>query len=172
MRFLGFCIGFGLLFIRCSNSELDNSNSEFGKIYESVIQQLNSGNVKLKKHITKDGKTDTVLINTVNWQNELKQFTDVEISKSVFDDYEIKSLNGGCEKHFQTLVNKHSVKNYHYSKCNEDLTVDILVKKSNPLYDFDYKLQLTPNGYLIEVVADVDLAYKSNVKIEGKFIKD
>ena len=169
MRFLVFGCVLSLLILGCSGSKIDTTNNEFSEVYDVLIQSFNNKDLKLKKYITKDGKSDTVYVDTVNWQKELKPFFDAEISKSTYDDYEIKSFEEGCKKEFHTKSNKHHVKMYKYNRCNGQLNVEILVEKSSPLYEFDYKLQLNSEGYIIETVSDVEMAYESKLKIEGKF---
>ena len=49
--------------------------------------------------------------------------------------------------------------------------MNIDVVKSSPLYEFDYHLELNMNGYLIEAKSNVEFAYNSAFRVEGKFIK-
>ena len=51
---------------------------------------------------------------------------------------------------------------------NNRLIIDFA--KSSPLYSFYSHLELNQNGYLIEIISDVKMAYESNYRIEGKFI--
>lgn len=169
MRILGIVVGLVVMLIGCSNGDIKNKNSEFSSLYNTLIQDLKDSDVKLKKYIKKGDKSDTIVVDTVNWTNELKMFIDAEISRSVYNDYEINTSKDGCEKYFQTKMNKHVVKNYHYVNCENDLIVYIDVKKMSGLYEFNYHLELNKEGYLIQAYSNVEFAYESNYRIEGKF---
>ncbi len=167
MRFLG--IVFILLVLSgCYNVKSENSNTELMKLYNSFINQLD--NYKLIKYITQDGVTDTIYIDSINWTQELKLFTELNISKSYLSDYDIKTSKNGCSKHFQTTSNKYPIKRYKYLHCDNNLIVFIDYIKSSPLYRFSYHLELNNKGYLVEIISDVIMAYESNYRIEGKFI--
>lgn len=169
MRIFGILL-FALFVIwGCSSKINTQNNNEFFNLYTTLIEDLKSSDVKLIKYIKKGKESDTIAVDTVNWDEEFNLFTNLFISKSNYSDYKITSSEDGCEKSFQTKNNKHEVKNYDYSICNGELIVYIDVKKTSPLYVFDYHLELNKNGYLIEVKSNVDLAYTSDYRIEGKF---
>lgn len=161
------------MLLGCNSSDTEFKNEEFSKVYSSLFQELKTSDVKLEKYIIFNNKVDTVLLNSdsINWNQELELFTKAEISKSAYSDYEIRTLNDGCEKYFQTRNDKHHVKKYHYSNCNGSLNVYIDVEKSSPLYKFNYHLELNKDGYLIETKTEIELAEQSNYRIEGKFIR-
>lgn len=172
LRFLKLFALFLILLSGCSNKKEKEINSNFKKLYSSLIQELTQSNIKLEKHFIHNGKYDKIIIHedSVDFSKELKVFTDLVILNKMYSEYEIRSLNGGCEKYFQTLNDKHTVKNMYYSTCKGYLVVYIDVNKSSPLFNFDYHLELNKNGYLIEIKSNVELTYRSIYRIEGRFI--
>ena len=163
-----------VLLFSCTSSEKIKDNNEFSVLYQPFIQQLKQSNLKLIKYVKKGEVMDTIIISkdSVNWYQELKLFVETKIPKSAYSDYEIKSFENNCKKQFQTSSNKHSVKKYQIDSCNGGLIVNIDVVKSSPLYEFDYHLELNEEGYLIEATSDVEFAYNSAFRIEGKFTKE
>ena len=163
-----------MFFVGCTPSENKPNSDEFSEIYSSLIQQLKLDELNLIKYIKKGGLTDTIQLHhdSIDWNEELKMFIAIKIPKSVYNDYEITNDERDCEKQFQTSNNKHSVKNYKYSNCNGQTIVNIDVTKNSPLYEFDYHLEINSKGYLIEVRSDVEFAYSSAFRVEGKFIKE
>ena len=169
MRFIGVFVIL-LAFSGCYHVEDKESNTKLKQSYTSFIQKLYNGEYKLTKYITRKGITDTLYIDSVNWPQELKLFTELNISKSYLSDYHCITSKNGCEKIFQTNSNKYPIKRYKYLHCNNNFIVLIDFVKSSPLYSFYYHLELNQNGYLIEIISDVKMAYESNYRIEGKFI--
>lgn len=161
------------MIVGCKNQNNEKDNHEFSNLYNALLQELEGSQVNLKKYIFHNGKVDTIEISSdsIDWTVELKLFKESVISQSAYSDYEIKSLKNGCEKSFHTSENKHPVKNLRYINCNDTFAVYIDVKKMSPLYNFDYHLEINDSGYLIQSSSDVEFAYKSEFRIEGKFIR-
>ena len=169
MRFL--CIILILLLLSgCYNTENKKSNTELKQLYDSLIDELNKGDYKLVKYLSREGIVDTMYFDSVNWPRELKLFTELNISKSRLNDYHVSTSQNGCEKQFYSKSDKNTVKRYEYLDCNNKLSVAINLSKSSQLYAFSYYLELNHKGYLIEIKSDVKMAYESNYRIEGKFI--
>ena len=169
MRFIG--IVFIILFLSgCYEIKSEKSNLEIEHLYESFINKLNSGEYKLIKYTSSKCLDDTTYLDSIDWNQELKLFTELNISKSQIDDYDIIISKNGCEKKFQTNSKKHSIKKYKYSHCDGNLIVFIDITKSSPLYTFSYHLELNNKGYLIHIKSDVGMAYEADYKVEGKFI--
>lgn len=139
--------------------------------YNSLIQDFKYNDLKLIKYITKGEKRDTLYVDSVNWEKELKLFLESDISKNNSSLYKITTVNGGCEKTLQTTVFKQSVKKLQFDNCNGALSVNINVEKKNMFYEFKYHLELNENGFFIECNQNVEFAFESNYRIEGKFIK-
>jgi len=109
-------------------------------------------------------------MDSVNWEQELKLFTELNISKSNLSNYNITVSKNGCEKIFQTNSEKCPIKRYKYLLCQNNLNVCIDFEKSSPLYLFSYHLELNNKGYLIKIISDVKMSYESKYRIEGKFL--
>lgn len=139
--------------------------------YNSLIQDFKYNDLKLIKYIIKGEKRDTLYVDSVNWEKELKLFLESDISKNNSSLYKITTVNGGCEKTLQTTVFKQSVKKLQFDNCNGALSVNINVEKKNMFYEFKYHLELNENGFLIECNQNVEFAFESNYRIEGKFTK-
>ena len=169
MRFIGIILILSVL-SGCYDSKFEKSNPELAQLYNSFIDKLYNDEYKLIKYITREGLTDTIQIDSINWNQELKLFTELTISRSHLTDYNVKTLKNGCEKQFITNSNKYPIKRYKYSHCENNLIVFIDFMKSSPLYSFYYHLELNHKGYLIEIVSDVKMAYESKYRIEGKFL--
>tara|TARA_B100000963_G_C22544158_1_gene633631 strand:- start:482 stop:1012 length:531 start_codon:yes stop_codon:yes gene_type:complete len=169
MRFTGLFVIL-LMLSGCYDIERKESNTELNQLYTSFIQKLCDDRYKLIKYITRREITDTLYIDSVNWPQELQRFTELSISKSFLSDYNYKTAQNGCEKIFQTNFNKHPIKRYKYLHCDNNFNVLIDFSKSSPLHSFYYHLELNKYGYLIEIISDVKMAYRSNYRIEGKFI--
>tara|TARA_B110000211_G_C14075093_1_gene551671 strand:+ start:228 stop:743 length:516 start_codon:yes stop_codon:yes gene_type:complete len=164
-------IGFISVLISCSRSTNFSNTTILESRYTALIQQLNTGNIKLTKYIINGDKRDTLYLDTVNWEQELSLFLESDISKKKINLYKTSAFEDSCKFFFQTTSNKQAVKKLNYSICNKDLIVNIDVEKRSDLYDFLYYLELTPNGYLIEAKQKVSMAYESEYIIEGKFRK-
>lgn len=159
------------IFIGCSTADKTDNITVLSEQYNSLIQQLKTDNVKLTKYIIKDEKRDTLYLDSVNWKQELNMFLESDISKKKLNQYKITVFEDSCKFLFQTTTDKQPVKKLKYSICNNDFIVNIDVEKRSKLYDYVYYLELTSNGYLIEVKQKVKMAYQSKYIIEGKFRK-
>jgi hypothetical protein len=164
-------IVFTSLAISCSRTSEPKNEKLLGDYYNTLIQELKDGNLKLTKYVIKGEKRDTLYLDTINWEQELSLFLESDISKKKINLYKITYFEDSCKFLFQTTSNKQAVKKLNYSICNKDFIVNIDVEKRSDLYDFFYYLELTPDGYLIEAKQKVSMAYESDYIIEGKFRK-
>tara|TARA_Y100000589_G_scaffold29168_1_gene24261 strand:+ start:30141 stop:30671 length:531 start_codon:yes stop_codon:yes gene_type:complete len=169
MRFLGIILIL-LLLSGCYKIENKESNTELKQLYNSLIDELNKGDYKLVKYFSREGIVDTMYFDSVNWPQELKLFSELNISKSRLSDYHILTSQNGCEKQFYSKSDKNTIKRYEYLDCNNKLSVAVNLSKSSQLYAFSYYLELNNKGYLIEITSDVKMAYESDYRVEGKFI--
>ena len=160
-----------LIFIGCNQPTAADKGYVLNRKYKSLIQDFKSNDLKLIKYIIKEDKRDTLYVDSVNWEKELKLFLESDISKNNSSLYKITTVNDGCEKTLQTTDFKQSVKKLQFDSCNGGLHVNINVEKKNMFYDFKYHLELNENGFLIECNQRVEFAFASNHRIEGKFIK-
>jgi len=160
-----------LIFIGCNQPTSADKGYVLNRKYKSLIQDFKSNDLKLIKYIIKEDKRDTLYVDSVNWEKELKLFLESDISKNNSSLYKITTVNDGCEKTLQTTDFKQSVKKLQFDSCNGGLHVNINVEKKNMFYEFKYHLELNENGFLIECNQSVKFAFESNYRIEGKFIK-
>ena len=168
MRFIRIVLVLSLL-SGCSNVKSEKSNPELMQLYTSFIDNLYNSDYQLIKYITREGETDTIRMDSINWDQELKLFTELNISKSHLGNYNITVSKNGCEKIFQTNSKKCPIKRYKYLLCENNLNVCIDFEKSSPLYLFSYHLELNNKGYLIKIISDVKMSYASKYRIERKF---
>jgi hypothetical protein len=171
VKYYAFFIIIIITFIGCNQPTSLDKEYVLSTKYTSLIQELNLNDFKLTKYIIKGEKTDTVFVDSVNWEKELKLFLESDISKSNSSLYKITTVNDGCEKTLQTTDFKQNVKKLQFDSCNGGLHVNINVEKKNMLYEFKYHLELNENGFLIECNQDVEFAFESSYRIEGKFTK-
>lgn len=166
-----FYISICCLFFQCSKPIKKKTNSLLFYQYSALIQRLRNDNVKLTKYISSSEKKDTIYIDTVDWNTELKIFLEADILKNKLVNYKTIESKSNCRFLLQTESSKEAVKKLEYSICNDSLYVNMFVNKVSKIYDFNYHLELSPNGYLIESDQEVSAGYKSIYRIEGKFRK-
>lgn len=171
MRLLAIALPFLLAISACKQNNEQQNAKVLSARYNTIIQQLDSSNVKLIKYIQRDSVRDTLTVNNVNWEQELALFLKNDVNMSALADYDSIVDIHNCAKTYQTTSEKYNVKSIKYDFCANGYNVVINIVKNNALYNFSYHLELNKKGFLIEAFADVEMAYEHNYRIEGKFIK-
>lgn len=155
--------------VSCSSVDKEPNRTLLFDQYNTLIQQLKANDVKLVKYVSSGVKRDTITIDSVNWNNELKLFFESDILKNKLIHYKTKTSKEGCKVMLQTDSFNEAVKKLEYSTCGNSLYVNMLVNKKRKIYNFDYHLELTPDGFLIETDQQIIGGQDSKYRIEGKF---
>lgn len=156
------------ILISCGVSNKQEETFIHNNIYSSFIQNLKENEVKLKKYIVKDGISDSLNIDSVDWKKELKFFLKSDISNKNLKNYKILK-ESDCSTTYLAKDKKQSIIKFSHSNC-DSLFFNIDILNESGLYKFEYHLELNKNGFLIENKQDVRLGITSNYRIEGKFI--
>ena len=170
-----------LFFSSCDNQT--GKSKEEVKTYFDIknyfLQQaklLSDGNVYLKKKIIKDGKTEEKLFSIVDWQKELKPFSDCNINKPAWaHSYVADTLfsEGKLSVKYITRDITLPIKEIKLNFENNRLVRMFIHKQtSNSYYTAknDYVFE-TDSGFVITGLQEVMLADKTIYSIAAKFVR-
>ena len=145
--------------------------------FEKEIERLKVGDIRLEKTAFIGEKKETVILDSVNWPDELRLFIDSDINKPAYiTEYDTSS---------QSTSNGKQVKIYKAKRDDLDTQllrvifnqerveqIEVVLNDENMVYDSERKLVYIPeSGYSIEALQKVMLSDEKQFKIEAKFIK-
>lgn len=131
------------------------------------ITQLKKENTQLVKYITKDNQTDTLIVDSINWEKELAMFIKYDLSEKKKKLYEIEEV--GCEKIYKPKDDKQQLKKLKINKCDNLSSITMDIVKNSKLYTYLYHLELNNSGFLITSKQQVEFIFDTDYRIEGKF---
>jgi hypothetical protein len=169
-----------LLFVSCT-SKTENITEvkpyfDLKKYFTEQAGILNKQDTKLQKQITKDGKTEVEQFTSVNWQLELKPFSDCDINKpSWFHSYFADTNFVAGEMRVKYIARDASLQVQQILLIfeNNQLTRLYIDKESiNSYYHSKNSYAFIPaEGFSINGAQEVMLARKTNYSIVAKFVK-
>ncbi len=172
---------FIIILIFSCNGKTENSTSEvktYFDLKEYFVQQaktLQANTAYLQKKITKDGKVEQKIFNQVDWQKELKPFSDCDINKpawinsylmdTVFSNYNTILKYSARET---SLPIQQLIVVFENDKLRQ-LTIN--KQSANSYYTAKNDYVFVPDsGFTITGSQEVMLAQKTNYSITAKFM--
>lgn len=146
-----------LLLASCQSKPADSGKThsffDLTGYFNDQLKQLENSNFTLQKTITKDGQTETVIVDSVNWKNELHSFIESNLDKPAYHiSYNTDSVINGNSK---TLF---------YSARDSTLLIKtIKIHLNQNVVDTIYINKVISNGY---VKSGEDLYYYGNGNFE------
>jgi hypothetical protein len=106
--------------------------------FSEQISLLEKSNSKLTKKLTKQGKTETALINDVDWKQELKPFTETDFNKpAVLISYKTNKVVNGNKSVIQ-----------YAAKDSISLIRELTIHLKNNIPDTIYIRKVISNSYV------------------------
>ncbi len=149
---------------------------DLNKYFSEQVEVLNKQQTKLQKQISKDNKTEEKTFNTINWQSELKPFSDCDINKpSWYHSYFTDTTFAAGEMRVKYIAREPSlpVRQLLISfENNQVKRLHVDKETSNSYYHSKNNYTYTADkGFTINGSQEVMLARKTNYTIVAKFIK-
>lgn len=70
--------------VACGSQKQEDMYYPLEKYFEEQVHLLDSLNYRVIKIVSKDGKSESINSDSLNWKNELKPFLDAELNKPVY----------------------------------------------------------------------------------------
>lgn len=147
-----------------------------GEYFSNEAKKLNSRNLSLEKTVFKNGKSEIIVLDSVNWFKELKPFIDINIAKPAqINSYQIDSL---VESNVLTINyiardSTVSVKEVIVKFKNKKLLNFRAIQSSYNLYyqSIDTINYFGDGNYRISAMSKPKLGREVNLKLHGKAIE-
>jgi hypothetical protein len=159
-----------LLLSSCSNSSGSNNSNTFLKKEVEKYIHLNDQKDVLQ-FINRQSEVDTIRIKAGNLKKYLQLFSFYSVDSSIISRYTIVINSAGAVEG-RANEKQLPLQSFSFLKKEENLEHLILkVKDVNQLYNMNYELELTQEGYLIKAIQNVDWAFQDSFRIEGIFVQ-
>ena len=186
MRLLSLSILLVFIF-SCSQKTEEKKSSLLSTFWKSEIARLQKEKPKVMKITTVNGKTDTLITDSIDWEKELQMFVKNDIADTDVGTYDIDTIVGN-----DTLLIDEGEGNFIYKfipfkkitlearndeqKLREVLLLNLnsylrlVVKDEEQLYGINKEMIYHQSGYKITGSQDIKFIDNINYKVEVKFI--
>jgi len=161
-----------MLFVACTNNTALKTDYFDTKAYfNNELIKLKGQKLLLIKDLKFNNNSETLVIDTPNWENELAPFIEVDLLKPAYAGRFMVSKENNTVNYIST--DKHtdikSVKIIFNANGNAD-SITIVMQKNNNLYQSDKQLQYVLNkGFTITGVQKVTLMRQSDYALKATF---
>jgi hypothetical protein len=169
----------GFIFNSCETKQAKKESRgyfDLKSFIESQAEKLTSEKIKLKKFVTKTGKTEEKLFEQVNWEEELKPFAECDINKpSLKNSY---SIDSSLERGILCIIYSAKESSTKIRKVNiclehDSITLINIEKKTDNLYyGYSTSLNYFPlKGYSITTSQKITFTKETMLEIKALFLK-
>jgi hypothetical protein len=168
-----------LVFFSCNQKQEEQKASLLSDFWKKEIARLNKEKPMITKISTVNGKTDTIVTDSIDWEKELQIFVKNDLRESdlamytadtvSINDLKLKPIKGivyTARNDIQELRNM----SLCYDESQKIDWVEIVIKNNQDLYaSYKRLIYVRQNSFQLEGSQDVKFLHGINYKVQVKF---
>ncbi len=180
MRIINYLFLFS--FLACSSGKIKSNGNDYfdtKSFFDDQIKSLHAQHVVLEKQLMFNGKNETVISDSINWEKELNAFLSIDLLKpSYVGRFSKDSIT--VDENFYLITYECDDKRTDLKKAelNFDMntkklrSIIFLMRNKNAIFESEKQLiYFTDSAYIISGMQNIKLVEGAKYLVKGRFLK-